>query len=119
MEIERLGLYQPKYFPLIQICGKTRHMFRYLWYEKVEWVCYGETFDALFCFYCLLFSTEDSSHWTKAGLRGLKHLSQQFMTHSIWDMRLHSAVKYKMLGSTTNIMSQLNDAHNQWFDGSS
>ena len=113
MEIKRLGPYQPKSCPLVQVCGKTRRTLRSSWYEKAEWLCYGETLDALFCFYCLLFSTEDSSPWTKAGVRDLKHLSQKIKTHSICDMHLHSAVKYKMFGSTTNIMSQLDDGYNR------
>ena len=61
----------------------------------------------------LLLSTEDSLSWTKAGVRDLKHLSQKIKMHSICDVHLHSAVKCKMFGSTTNIMSQLNDAHNK------
>ena len=37
----------------------------------MEWLCYRETFEALFCFYCLLFTAEDSLPWTKAGVRDL------------------------------------------------
>ena len=51
--------------------------------------------------------------WTKARARDLKRLSQKIKTHSICDMNLHSAVKYKMFGSATNIMSQVNDAYDQ------
>ena len=38
--------------------------------------------------------------------------AKKIKTHSICYMHLHSAVNYKMFGSNTNIMSQLNDAHN-------
>ena len=68
---------------------------------------------SVFFFYCLLFFTEDSSPWTKASARDSKHLSQKIKTHIICDMHFHSTVKCKMFGATTNIMSQLNDAHNQ------
>ena len=111
MKIKRLSPYQPKSCP--RVSDKTSLAFRFSWYEKAEWRCYWDIFDALFCFYCLLFSTVESSPWIKAGVRNLKHLSQKIETHSICDMHLHSPVKYKVFGSTMNIISQLNDAHSQ------
>ena len=65
LEIKRLGSYQTKYCPLVQVYGKnTPH---------------------------------------------ISHLSEKIKTHGISDVHLHSAVKYKMFGSTTNIISQVND----------
>ena len=46
-------------------------------------------------------------------MRYLKRLSQKIKTYSVCDRHLHSAVKYKVFGPTHNIMSQLNDPHNQ------
>ena len=44
------------------------------------------------------------------GCEGFKTSFAKIKTYSICDMHLHSAVKYKMFHSTTNIMSQPSDA---------
>ena len=78
LEVERLGPYQPKPYPLVQDCGGVCRTFRTSWYEKAEWLCYGEEKDALFCFYCLLFCTTSRSSWAKNRIRDLKHLDANF-----------------------------------------
>ena len=110
LEVKRLGPYQPKPCPLVQDCGGVCRTFRTSWYEKAEWLCYGEEKDALFCFYCLLFCTTSQSPWVKSGVRDLKHLSVSVKKHKSTNIHLGNAVKFKTLGST-NVASKLDESY--------
>lgn len=116
LEIKRLGPYQPRNCPLIQSYaeGKRTRTFSPAFFDKNEWLTYGEDKDGLFCFYCLLFDTagtrSSGSSWNKTGYRDLKHLSERVKAHQISQVHMDSAVKYKLLGRV-NIMSQLNEGY--------
>lgn len=79
----------------------TRH-FNVELYENVEWLTGCETKSKLFCWPCVLFST-DKSVWNKAGFSDLNNLHKVIKRHSSCKNHLECVFKWKTFGKSQRI----------------
>ena len=85
IEIKRLGPHQPTSFALVQSkLGQQSRHFSTEWFKRVKWLTVSEEKKSLFCFYCVLFDSNNkmdnyttSTVWSKTGFIDLKHLSER------------------------------------------
>lgn len=66
-------------------------------YDKHKWLCGCEVKNALFCFPCLLFGTENV--WTKTGIRDIQHLPGKIKKHEYSACHMRNVLKFSLFGS--------------------
>lgn len=66
-------------------------------YNAIPWLTGSEKLNKLFCWPCLLFSSEKGV-WTKTGFSDLSHLSVAQQRHERSQAHVESFLKYKMFG---------------------
>lgn len=83
------------------------------WYEKCEWLTASTVRNKLFCWFCVLFSTDqENTVWSKLGYNDLKNLTRSMERHNKSKGHISSSIKYKLLGKQ-NILSAIDQGHKQ------
>lgn len=94
-------------------CSKNRtyqrHFNREI-YDAYSWICGCNLRNALFCFPCLLFGSNDA--WSKNGVRDLGHLHEYAKKHSASKKHINNVIDLSALG-TVNIAASLSRAYSE------
>lgn len=77
-------------------CEYIRH-FSASNYESIEWLTGCEVRQKLFCFICMLFSTENGV-WNKNGYNDLNHLTVAVQRHEKSRAHMQAYLAFKMFG---------------------
>jgi hypothetical protein len=77
-------------------------------YDKYSWICGCEVRNALCCFPCLLFGSNDS--WSRCGIKDLRHLNEHAKKHLGSKKHMNNILDLSALG-TVNIAVQLSRAY--------
>ena len=81
--------------------SKTREFVRHFSefsYENIHWLTGCDIRSKLFCWPCLLFSTENNV-WTKVGFSDLNHFSSATKRHEKCSAHVQAFLKYSMFGN--------------------
>lgn len=111
--IKQLTIPRPQMRNLMQSKSGHNRSFVNTWYDKVVWITGSESQNKLFCWYCLLFSSENAGSWTTVGFDNLKDLSRATKKHEKSKEHTHSALKFKLFGKQ-NIVNALDSARPQF-----
>lgn len=88
----------------------TRHL-KQQNYVSFMWLCGCKKLTKLYCWPCLLFSTERSTIWTKSGFTDLSNLHNVGKRHELSQSHIASQVALKKFGKTTRIEFSLSEQH--------
>ena len=77
-------------------------------YDKHEWLCGCQHYNALFCFPCLLFGGDHS--WTIKGVTDLKHLNEKILKHEKSSKHICNVVDLSLLGKV-NIAAEIDSGY--------
>lgn len=79
-------------------------------YEKSDWLCGCDVSNSLYCFPCLLFASDETTEWTKSGVKDLIHLSDKIKKHQCSKAHISAKLGFNLLGKQ-DIRQQLNSAY--------
>lgn len=96
---------RPNLITLRDSDSRQNRGFNTVWYDKCEWLTGSSKQEKLFCWPCLLFSTQtEYTSWTKTGFCSLKNLPRSIERHSKSKDHIWSSCKIKLF-SKQNIVS--------------
>nr|CAI5852598.1 unnamed protein product [Callosobruchus analis] len=67
-------------------------------YEKIKWLTASSTRNKLYCWNCVLFSSDKSSVWGKTGYNNLQNLSHAIERHDKFQEHISSSIKFELFG---------------------
>ena len=77
-------------------------------YDKHEWLCGCQHYNALFCFPCLLFGGDHS--WTIKGVTDLKRVNEKILKHEKSSKHICNVVDLSLLGKV-NIAAEIDSGY--------
>lgn len=78
-------------------------------YKKYLWLTGSQVHNKLYCWNCLLFTTDNSSCWGRLGYNDLKNLSRGLDRHEKSQEHITSSIKFKLTGKQ-NIINVVDSA---------
>lgn len=95
------------------INAKHNRSFNVEWYKKCDWLTGSQLRNKLFCWNCVLFSTDtENTVWSKSGYNDLKNLPRSIERHGRSKPHLAASIKLKLYGKH-NVINAVNQGHKQ------
>ena len=101
----------PKFALLQKEKGRTR-TFKSSWYDQHKWLCGSTTKETLFCWPCVLLSS-NKGVWSSEGYSDMKNLARAVVRHSSSKDHLNCYVAFKGLSKQALNVSEMLDEQNR------
>lgn len=101
--------------PTLNITSKVKtgiRKFNKQIYSKHNWICGCAKISKLFCWPCLLFST-DKNVWNRDGYSDLNNLNNSCIRHELSQSHLLSSVQFRLFGRENRIESSLSSHYSE------